>query len=353
MKIRKVLEKGSKRIKSKDLNLYEKKQFYWKFYSKPSRTSRNIIDLYLKYDNLNLLVDIKNKVFLKGFINSNNQISGERIKFLPSGKELARGGFSIFAEDLKINTSLNKNSWDICYKNTSGTKTYLYSIDKIHLEQEEKFKIVKKFKENFKNIIQNLEKDIKNNFEIKYLALYILIKTKIRVGNYHYYLQTKHMGLTTLKKRNIILLKNNLVEFNFIGKDGVPQNIIQEFPEYIILHLKELLKNKKQNDFIFITKNNLPLHSEVFSNILFKYTKIHFYPHIIRSYYADSECEKFLRKEKKITKEIFNKKLNEIALNLGHKKYNKKKKVWEVSSKVTIDSYIYPKLIEKINDKIK
>ena len=39
---------------------------------------------------------------------------------------------------------------------------------------------------------------------------------------------------------------------------------------------------------------------------------------------------------------------NLIAKDLGHKKFNKKKGVWEISPKITISNYIYPGYVEKI-----
>ena len=38
----------------------------------------------------------------------------------------------------------------------------------------------------------------------------------------------------------------------------------------------------------------------------------------------------------------------QIAKDLGHKKYNKKKEQWEISPKITIQNYIYPEYVKKI-----
>ncbi len=66
-----------------------------------------------------------------------------------------------------------------------------------------------------------------------------------------------------------------------------------------------------------------PLHSEDFSSIFFNITQEHFYPHIIRSHHADSKCLDFL--EGKIEIQDPEKLFFQIAKDLGHKKYNKKK----------------------------
>ena len=38
----------------------------------------------------------------------------------------------------------------------------------------------------------------------------------------------------------------------------------------------------------------------------------------------------------------------QIAKDLGHKKYNKKKEQWEISPSITIKSYIYPEYVKCI-----
>ena len=292
---------------------------------------------------MNYSIDEKQKEFLKGSTNHGNKISVARIKLLPNGTLLARAGFSLFAKNLKINNDSNYD-WDVCYENTSCLKTYLYSEDKLHLEQEKKFKLVQKFSENYNKIISTVENILE---KIEYLALYTMLKTFIRVGNYDYYLKNLNKGLTTLQKRDISI-EGDKVIFDFTGKDGVPQHIEKEFFEMYIRELKKILSSKKENEFVFTDPKGKPLHSEDFSSILFNITHEHFYPHIIRSYHADSKYLEFLKG--KISIQDPEKLFIDIAKDLGHKKYNKKKELWEVNPKITIKSYIYPGYVKKIKD---
>ena len=215
---------GTKRINYASLKLCIKTSTSWDFLDELSEDLNSIISQYSKNKTLHYLIDEKHPEFLKGSLSPENKISGERIKLLPEGTKLARAGFSIFAKNLRFNNDPN-HEWDVCYENTSGLKTYLYSEDKIHLEQEKKFKLVQKFSENYNKIISNVE----NNLEkIEYLALYTLLKTFIRVGNYDYYLKNSHKGLTTLLKRDISV-EGDKILFDFIGKDGVPHHIKKNF----------------------------------------------------------------------------------------------------------------------------
>tara|TARA_Y100001970_G_scaffold293436_1_gene440182 strand:+ start:424 stop:1455 length:1032 start_codon:yes stop_codon:yes gene_type:complete len=335
---------GTKRIDSKSLKILIKTPNTWEKLVDISDEIKNIVFRYSEKNSLHYLIDEKHPEFFKGSIRPDNKISGQRIKILPDGSKLSRAGFSIFAKNLKFNND-TKHEWDVIYENTSGLKTYLYSEEKIHLEQEKKFKIVQKFSENYKKIISILENNLE---EIKYLALYTIFKIYIRVGNYDYYLKNSHKGLTTLQKKDIDF-DGDEVMFDFIGKDGVPHNIKKKFSEKYIFELKKIMYSKKANDFVFTGSKGNPLHSEDFSSILFQITNEHFYPHIIRSHHADTKCLEYLNGKSKIKdpEKLF----LEIAKDLGHKKFNKQKGVWEISPKITISNYIYPGYVEKILSK--
>jgi len=345
----KKIENKSKKINSKDFKLYIFENNSWvKEEDKIPIEVKKIISKYKLKKNIQNLIDKKDSKFLKGFLNKDNLPSGQRIKILPNGKKIARGGFSIFAKNLKLNEN-EKSLWDIVYENSSGTKTYLYSEDKIEIEHKKKAKLVDKFAKEYPKINRKLNLDLKNKNEIIYFAIKILLETKIRIGNYEYYNHLGHMGLTTLKKENlkIDILKNE-INFNYIAKDGVPRNFSKKFDKNFIMKFKKILDKKTKNEFVFSGADNLPIHSYEFSKILFNYTKIHFYPHIIRSYFADSVCKDFLKYKRKSTKEEVDKTFLKVAKELGHKKYNKKKEIWENNFKVTINNYIRPQFSKRM-----
>ncbi len=332
---------GTKRIHSTSHKLFIKASNSWEQTDELSDSIKKIISQYSEHKNLHYLIDEKHPEFLKGCLSSDDKILGERIKLLPDGSQIARAGFSLFAKNLRFNNDPD-HEWDVCYENTSGLKTYLYSEEKIHLEQEKKFKLVQKFSKHYDKIISVVE----NNLEkIEYLALHTLLKTFIRVGNYHYFLKNSHKGLTTLQKKDISV-EGDLVLFEFIGKDGVPHHIKKEFSDEYIKSLKKFLSSRKKEEFVFTGRKNNPLHSEDFSSIFYNITQEHFYPHIIRSHHADSRCLDYLNG--KIDIQDPEKLFLDIAKDLGHKKYNKKKEKWEISSNITIQSYIYPEYVKLI-----
>lgn len=342
------LKDGTKRVKKIDLKQYAKKGKAWLLSSASPNYTKKAIKAYADKKKISTLIDDLAKEFLKGFVSNEGKVSGSRISLLPTGKKLARGGFSLFAKNLKFNFD-DKYEWDVMYENASGSKTYLYAEDKIHLEKEKKAKLVDKFAKFYPKILKLLEKDLKKKKSVEHLALLTLIKTYIRVGNLEYYNHNGHKGLTTLQKKDI-KIRNNDVTFDFVGKDGVPHVITKQFPSYYIAILTNRLTSIKPSQFVFAGVDNHPLHSSDFTDILYGYTKQHFYPHIIRSFHADITCKDFLtkNKNKKLSKGDVDQKLLEVASSLGHKKFNKKKKEWQISYKVTIDNYIRPKFVESM-----
>ena len=194
-------------------------------------------------------------------------------------------------------------------------------------------------------LVRNVSNGLLDSADLMALPMQTLLKTHMRVGNETYFKAHGHKGLTTLMKKDVKVI-GSLVKFNFIGKDGVPIFLSKKFSSQYVIRLKELLKSKKNDEFVF-TKNGLVLHENDFKQAFLKYCGQEFYPHIIRSYYATTQVRKFLARGKvgKLEKE---KLFMSLAHELGHKKYNKKKQVWQDSYAVTINSYIQPELFEKL-----
>ncbi|MCR4285018.1 MAG: hypothetical protein NUV97_03165, partial [archaeon] len=275
-----------------------------------------VIELFKKHNNLQLIQDPKDKEFLKN-----------RINILPDGQVLNQY-YSLFSPDLKIHDEKSHSHWDVIYKNPSGSYAYLYTLEKGKLSKESKYKKVSEFAK----CLPRLKKNLMNVLREDSLALpmLILLKTKMRVGNEIYYNKNQHKGLTTLKKNNIKVYGNK-VTFDYIAKDGVPQKTTETFSNEIINQLKQILKSKSKNDFIFTNLSGHPLKDTEFEKAFERYCGKKFYPHIVRSHYATEEANKFIKKNKHPSKQEVKKLYIKIAEKLGHKKFSKKSGNWEDS----------------------
>jgi hypothetical protein len=341
---------GTLRIKSKDLKVYEKTKSSWKLSKKTFPNAQSIISLFKKNNSFAILVDKKNPDFLKGQLSPDQKCQGARINVLPNEKKLDKA-FSLFADQLTIHDQGSHAHWDVLYKNPGGTYSYVYTLEKKEQYRKKKYCVVKEFSKYY----PKLQRNVTNALSKDDLALpmYTLLKTMMRVGNEIYYLAHGHKGLTTLKKGDL-KIEGRQVTFNYIGKDGVPNTIIEKFPTAYIKKLNALLKPLKKSDFIFINKKTgHPLSDVHFKKAFKQYCGKEFYPHIVRSYYATLKTQEFLKEHNFANKTEVKELFTGIAHKLGHKKFVKKTGKWEESYNVTIHHYIPPELVEKVKRLIK
>lgn len=346
--VKKEIKTGSIRIRAKDLAVIKKTKKGWeKQKDFDIKNIKQIINMFKSHKNFNLLLDTKDKKFLKGYLTPNKKIAGEKINTLPCGEKLDKA-YSLFAPHLTIHDQKNNTHWDVIFQNPNGKFAYLYTLKKKKQAEKIKYRKVEEFKNSLPKLERNLKTALKNG-ELIALTLYTLLKTYIRVGNENYYKLNGHKGLTTLTKANISL-QGNKVTFNFIGKDGVPNKTQAKFPNTYIINLSNRITPLKENDFIFTDENGKPLKDTHLEIAFEKYCGKKFYPHIVRSYYATTKVQQFLEKKQNPTKKEIIQLYQEIAEKLGHKKFSKKENTWKPSHTVTVAHYISPTLVEKINN---
>lgn len=353
---RKVRSKKFKKIKSlpigvirlgKDLKFYEKTKSGWKKSKEKVDSALEVAKLFKAHKNFDFLIDSNDTKFLRGMFitkGGNRKVMGGRINVLPNGKKLDKA-YSLFASDLIIHDEISNEHWDVLYRNPGGGLAYVYTLDKDEKARQNKYSKV----EMFEKMFPKLKKRVENNLDSDMgFALYTLFVTKMRIGNEIYYKLHKHKGLSTLTKDNISINGKKVI-FDFIGKDGVPQIFVYEFPNEYLKKLKSRLKKLKKNEYVFSLNNRL-IKEEDFKKAFKTYCGKEFYPHIVRSYYATKQAEDFFKKNKKrkLDKKSVNEFYNSVADVLGHKKFSKKKNEWEDSFSVTIHHYINPRLVEKI-----
>ena len=335
---------GTVRIKVKDLCAYEKTARSWRKCDKSVNNAHHIIELFLKHENVDVLIDKKDSRFFKGAL-LDGKTKGARINILPDDRKLT-GAFSLFGKNLMIHDEKSNEHWDVIYENPSGY-CYLYDTEKRECAVQNKYKKVKQFGKVYSLLTKNVVKSLRDKNDNLAVPMYTLLKTYMRVGNEIYYKAHGHKGLTTLKKKDISIDGNKVV-FNYIAKDGVPLRIEEKFPKSYINRLKVLLGGK--NAFVFCSKTGHPLRDTDFKHAFKKYCGKEFYPHIVRSYFATSEARAFLKSHRKASKDEIKNFLLSVADKLGHRRFDKKDKTWKDNYNVTVHHYINPELVEKINN---
>ena len=338
---------GTIRIKTADLQPYEKTKRSWKKSFKSFPEAMLVIELFKAHGNLGALIDINNPKFLKGQLSPDRNVQGGRIDVLPNEKKLDKA-FPLLAPHLTIHDESSSRHWDVIYQNPGGTYSYLYSLEKRNRFVRKKYKIVDEFTKCFPKLKRNVYNALKDKNDHLALPMYTLLRTYMRIGNEIYYKAHRHKGLATLKKDNVSI-NGNRVLFKYIAKDGVPTTIDSTFPNIYISRLQEILKSTDKTSFIFANRNTgHPLSDTHFKEAFKRYCGREFYPHIVRSYYATEKVREFLRTHKVPTKENVRSLFLSIAEKLGHKRFAKKDGVWKESYNVTVNHYIQPELVEKI-----
>jgi hypothetical protein len=344
-KINNSPSQGTIRV-GKNLKIYEFKRDKWIVVKKDMSNALFVVRLYKAGKRFAILIDKKDSRFLKGQLSMDKKILGARINILPNGKKLD-GAFSLFSPGLTLHDELSNMHWDVIYLNPNGKFAYHYTLDKKGVSIRRKYRHVKEFEKKYPVLEKGALGALKKDEGFMAVPFYTLLKTHMRVGNEIYYKAHGHKGLTTLKKKDIKIIGRR-VQFQFLGKDGVPQKIVKKFPLSYINRLKKILSECKRNDFVFKNLRGRLLSERDFKKEFRKYIDGDFYPHIVRSYFATKETEDFLRAHKNPGKEEVREFLGGVAEELGHKKISKKTGEWVDSYSVTMGHYIDPKLVVKL-----
>ncbi len=338
---------GTIRVEAKTLKVFENTKKGLKQIKREFPELQAVVKSFKAHKKFNTLVEGR---WLKGQLSSSGMVQGARVVIMPDGQVLNKA-YSLFSPHLKLHDQDSHDHWDVMYQNKGGTWNYGYTQEKIKLHKNSKFKKVHQFDKVYTLLCSNVMKGLRDSKDSLALPMLTLLRTNMRVGNEIYYKTHGHKGLTTLLKKDVSV-KGNTVTFSYIGKDGVPQVKTATFPATYVTRLKSGLNKLKSKDFVFGHKGR-PLPEREFKKAFLGYCGHEFYPHIVRSHYATSKVEQFLKGKKRVSKEEATSLYLGIASALGHKKFSKKKGVWEESYTVTIGHYIQPSLVEKVSRLVK
>jgi hypothetical protein len=323
---------------------------YWRRTDARLKNAIEAASHYRRAGSLDFIRDPRSPVFARGFLNPKGRPAGARVKRLPDGRILGKA-FSLFAPELTLHDEKTNDHWDVLYRNNGGSYSYVYTREKELLHQRRKYRSVDLFGKKYASLIRNCRRRLYDETDYMALPVYTMLKTLMRIGNEKYYRAHHHKGLTTLKKEDV-RISVDVVEFKYVSKDGVPRDIIRKFPGQYILRLQGILRGKKRGDFVFTRPGSKrPLVERDFKEAFKRYCGVEFYPHIIRSHYATLNAKRFLKRKNKPSDAEVRLFLKRLAGKLGHKKYIKKKHVWEDNYRVTVSSYIQPSLARRLTER--
>jgi DNA topoisomerase-1 len=244
-------------------------------------------------------------------------------------------------------------------------KQYIYHPEFVKTNEKNKYNNIIKLGDNVPKIMRKMKSIINKNVNKKInvnefnkdtkdvfvaIIIFLLSNCNFRIGNIKYVKLYDSYGATTLKKKHI-KIKNNFTYIEFIGKKGVLNTAIIS-DKKITSIIKELIRTRESNDFIFSFKNNQnPISNDIISDFLKSYND-EITPKMFRTWYANNYLlEKLMIDVKKLNPDLI--KLCEIGKNPKYIK-NCCEYVAErlhnsanISKKSYLDTEIMTELVEK------
>lgn len=221
------------------------------------------------------------------------------------------------------------------YKEKKKTdKGYVWVYDEKHVEKrwKEKKEKLKSLEKNLKKVREKYQKDLTSKDErCKAIAAIVGIMdgTAMRIGNEESAKEGTY-GASTLKVRHV-KVSGGKMKFDFPGKGAVEQHVELENND-VIKAVKDLMKGKKQDDFIFEIDGK-----KIWDRAVNRYlSPFDISAKDLRGFHANRLMKEILKKKKD-----FKEALEEVAEIVGHKASTLK------------NQYLDPELVEKHEGKDK
>jgi len=179
-----------------------------------------------------------------------------------------------------------------------GREKYVWLSDTSPMKQEkerEKFEKAKELEKKFEliktHILKNLDSENLKKRKIATVC-YLIDALSLRVGDEKDEDEADTVGATTLTAKNITICQNNLVKFDFIGKDYVRWEKEITLPEQVVKNLKEFINNKS---FVFDGVRSEDVNaflSEIVEGITAKVFRTYHASKAVREYIENVKVEK-------------------------------------------------------------
>ena len=186
-----------------------------------------------------------------------------------------------------------------------GKEKYVWFSDTSPLKQErerEKFDKARELEKKFDIIKEYIAKNLSSeDLKTRKIATvcYLIDALSMRVGDEKDEDEADTVGATTLTPKNIKFLSNNIVKFDFIGKDYVKWEKDIILPENVIKNLKEFIENSKEYVFDGVRSEDVNAFlSQIVESVTAK---------VFRTYHATKAVKEYFEKAKKEDSEFYKK----------------------------------------------
>lgn len=216
-----------------------------------------------------------------------------------------------------------------------GKEKYIWLADSSPLKQQKDVEKFNKAIELGKRIV-DVRKHIETNMDVEDVSrrkvatvCYLIDTLKLRVGDEKDPDEADTVGATTLRPEHITFGKNNnVVTFDFLGKDAVRWQRQVRLPDKVIENIKEFMKSAKSSIFEGIGSKNVSVFlDEIVPGVSAKVFRTYHASEVVHDFLGSSDVSKTKPEyEKKHVATMAN---LEAAIICNHKR--KPPKNWEVS----------------------
>ncbi|MCX8179326.1 MAG: DNA topoisomerase I [Candidatus Aenigmarchaeota archaeon] len=139
----------------------------------------------------------------------------------------------------------------------TGKEKYVWLADSCFVKQnreKEKYDKAIELGENYEKLMKHIKEGlVSEDIKIRKIATvcYLIDAVKMRVGDEKDKDEANTVGATTLTTDNVKIKSDNIVVFDFLGKDSVHWHKEVALPEEVVKNLKEFIKNPGKNGRIF------------------------------------------------------------------------------------------------------
>jgi DNA topoisomerase-1 len=179
-----------------------------------------------------------------------------------------------------------------------GKEKYVWLADTSPVKQnreKEKYDKAIELGKNYELIMKHIREGLTaEDVKTRKIATvcYLIDAVKMRVGDEKDKDEADTVGATTLTIKNVKIKENNVVEFDFLGKDSVHWHKEVQMPDEVIKNLKEFMANPGKKGIIFAGVRSEDVN-EFLSSIVPGVTA-----KVFRTYHATKTIEECLKKAK-------------------------------------------------------
>ena len=223
-------------------------------------------------------------------------------------------------DNVKIN--LNKNDKVLAIgTDEKGRKQYTYNPSYVQKANDNKYKKLIEFGNNYKCIINRINKDMISFDDSKKKQIAMILKMidecNFRVGNERYTKENKSFGVCTLENQHVKVGKDSVV-VDFIGKEGV-RNTCRVKNKRLIKNLRTRKKQLGKKDRIFSYRSNSKYYN-VSAGDVNRYLKQfgEFSAKNFRTWTANTDLIKELQKPSQNNKKHLTESIKKVAKKMHH-----------------------------------